>query len=448
MSSPESGSNGGPSRNSDSFDMNLEPVNPAELNIQDAPTVEAADIAQSRSAFAPALFWFVLFIGLCTVIFLAALAIANGNFSPIEKAWRALALAAGSAMVILSLAVYSACQKGFTFGKAFLWCLLFVAVTQGIPAVLLTVYMIAAMMGGQKIDVQKADWMSAPEVQALMQGVFLVGQTITVCFSLFVLRQVVGKDWKRKIAFRLPTLEHVVLVLLAMPALLVVSGAFEEIVVRYIPSLSRLGMTGVDEVIKSTKSWPWWIAVLAIGIGPAIGEELWCRGFLGQGLSSRYGNWGGVLLASFLFGLIHIEPPQAVMAFLMGIVLHLSYLATRSILIPMMIHFLNNTLIILSISETGSIPLLETLEIAYLHSPWLMLSASLLVLIAVGLILHRTRVRVWSPSGREAPQSQYPHVQTPVAASANKAIADGIPVVEIGAMIVAVGLFAAIWFGL
>ena len=93
--------------------------------------------------------------------------------------------------------------------------------------------------------------------------------------------------------------------------------------------------------------------MLIVAIGPALWEELWCRGFLGQGLASRYGNLGSVLLTSLLFGMIHIDPQQGAFAFLMGIVLYLCYLASRSILIPMLMHFINNTLEVLDGSQTG-----------------------------------------------------------------------------------------------
>jgi membrane protease YdiL (CAAX protease family) len=122
----------------------------------------------------------------------------------------------------------------------------------------------------------------------------------------------------------------------------------------------------------------------------------------------------------------------------MGIVLHLSYLATRSILIPMLIHFLNNSLIILSLSETGPVPILTSLDTAFQHSPFLALASSVLVLLAVGILLHRTRVRIIMPSGMESPSSLYPHVEIPVPVSSNRAVAGTAPMLEIGVLIVAI----------
>jgi membrane protease YdiL (CAAX protease family) len=99
---------------------------------------------------------------------------------------------------------------------------------------------------------------------------------------------------------------------------------------------------------------------LLIGVGPAIGEELWFRGFLGQGVAARYGRFAR---DSHRFGPFRFRasrnPLQAIVAMMLGVILHLTYVATRSILIPMMLHFLNNTLAVLSAKK--SLPFLDSL---------------------------------------------------------------------------------------
>jgi len=46
-----------------------------------------------------------------------------------------------------------------------------------------------------------------------------------------------------------------------------------------------------------------------------------------------------VLLTSVLFGAIHGNVPQGVWAFILGCFVHLAYLATRSLWVPMLLHF-------------------------------------------------------------------------------------------------------------
>src|SRR5262249_25780361 len=60
------------------------------------------------------------------------------------------------------------------------------------------------------------------------------------------------------------------------------------------------------------------------------------------GLVGRHGALIGVLLASAIFGAIHLNLPQGLWAFVMGCCLHLAYLATRSLWVPVLLHFINN----------------------------------------------------------------------------------------------------------
>ena len=102
--------------------------------------------------------------------------------------------------------------------------------------------------------------------------------------------------------------------------------------------------------------WPWYLGVLIIGIGPGIGEELFCRAFLGRGLIAKHGVIPGVLLTSLLFGLMRIEPRQVIYAPVMGILLHFVYLTTHSLLMPMLIHTLNNSLSALAVGPRSPTP--------------------------------------------------------------------------------------------
>ena len=99
---------------------------------------------------------------------------------------------------------------------------------------------------------------------------------------------------------------------------------------------------------------PWYITFLSVSLGPAFVEEMWCRGFLGRGLSARYGLAGGVVITSLLFGLLHMDPSQLLVITLMGAYLHFVYLASRSIWVPILLHMLNNGLaIFIALTQQG-----------------------------------------------------------------------------------------------
>jgi len=91
-------------------------------------------------------------------------------------------------------------------------------------------------------------------------------------------------------------------------------------------------------------------AVIAIGILPAVFEELIFRGMILRGLSGL-GKWKAVLISAAAFAMIHMSPAQTVHQFLIGVIMGLMAWETGSILAPMLIHFINNTLaVVLDVS--------------------------------------------------------------------------------------------------
>lgn len=86
------------------------------------------------------------------------------------------------------------------------------------------------------------------------------------------------------------------------------------------------------------------LALLFVGIGLAapLGEELFFRGFMQTRLSQRWGARRAVLITAALFGLLHLDPVQAPIAFLIG--LYLGWITERagSIRPAIAAHTLNN----------------------------------------------------------------------------------------------------------
>ena len=82
--------------------------------------------------------------------------------------------------------------------------------------------------------------------------------------------------------------------------------------------------------------------VFVLAVLPAIGEELVFRGVIGRGLVARTGVVRGVFMTSLLFSVAHLHPAHQLSVFPLGVLLHVIYLATRSILAPILLHFLVN----------------------------------------------------------------------------------------------------------
>ncbi len=85
------------------------------------------------------------------------------------------------------------------------------------------------------------------------------------------------------------------------------------------------------------------LAVLVIGLLPGLGEELLFRGYIQTRLSRRWGPAVGVIVASALFGLMHLDFVQGTFAFVLGIFLGHITQRSGSIRPAMFCHMANNS---------------------------------------------------------------------------------------------------------
>ncbi len=85
--------------------------------------------------------------------------------------------------------------------------------------------------------------------------------------------------------------------------------------------------------------------LILLAILPAICEELVFRGIIFNGLK-QYGNMSAVFLSATLFMLVHSSVEQTVYPFFVGIVLALLMLRTNNIIYPIILHFLNNAIVV------------------------------------------------------------------------------------------------------
>lgn len=100
---------------------------------------------------------------------------------------------------------------------------------------------------------------------------------------------------------------------------------------------------------------PTWLMLMVFAVTPAICEELAFRGFILSGMA-RGGRLAiAIGISSLMFGIIHMIPQQAFNAALLGLVLGLLAIYSRSLFPAMAFHFLNNAIATLHAGEAGRI---------------------------------------------------------------------------------------------
>ncbi len=142
------------------------------------------------------------------------------------------------------------------------------------------------------------------------------------------------------------------------------------IAVLYLPIIVYALLT---PEVSSLGAVNWFNLIVLYAVRPAISEEIAFRGILQQSLSAKHGSrWSGLVLASLLFGLVHVFTNKASSGdiiigfmscfgaqFLAGLVFGALYDATGSLIPSMLLHFFGNLLV--GIIEVASLDVLKVL---------------------------------------------------------------------------------------
>ena len=103
------------------------------------------------------------------------------------------------------------------------------------------------------------------------------------------------------------------------------------------------------EIMKQMTGGVFWSSFLVVAIFAPIFEEWLCRGMVLRGLLTKMKPVWAIVISALFFAVIHANPWQALNAFLIGLVMGYVYYKTGSLLLTMIIHFVNNgTAVILS----------------------------------------------------------------------------------------------------
>ncbi len=335
-------------------------------------------------------------------------------------------------------------------GGALLWCALFLTTIIAAGALVVILSLSIHLMGVQDLDAEM-EAISA-SVQLLEQGAkphpaliqamawaMAAGAVVTVIFPWILLRWRVGPDWSGKVALRKPSSEHLLLTLAITPGFLLSASGLAYLFHQLINPGQPLEDEG-QIVAELLASFPLWAIILVVGVAPGVGEELLCRGFLGRGLMARHGLLGGLVFTSVLFGILHLIPPEkVVVTAFMGAGLHYVYLMSRSLWLPMLLHFANNSLAVLLGRGDLNIPVLQ----GEVGPPLVHLVAVVLVIVVgYAFWLGRARLKAEDPN-QPTWQPPYPGVFPPPPGSGTHIVAPSagiLPMVAVLATLAGLGL--------
>lgn len=230
--------------------------------------------------------------------------------------------------------------------------------------------------------------------QNLDRSFLLVGSTslgtLLVMIPLVMWRE--GRAFRQRLGWRTPNEMELVYSLATVAPIAVLGNVVYDMASDWRsliawPFAAALRESSIEELYSRFHGVPFPVLVVAMALGPAIGEELVFRGVLGRRLIERFGTAWGVGLTSVCFAAAHLDPWHALATLPIAVLLHLLYLRTGTIWVPVLVHFGNN-LLALSLVRFA-IPTVETV------SP--LATAGICAYLGVILFLLHTRTR--TPAG-------------------------------------------------
>jgi membrane protease YdiL (CAAX protease family) len=273
----------------------------------------------------------------------------------------------------------------------------------------------AAAQSGPRPELTDLSGDKVLRVMGATQVVFLVASVLAIWLYY-------GRDLTRRVPFQPVAGRHLAIVVALMLPLALFDTYLAEQALRLVervgpPSEGDPVIPVMELFAKMAETGSFGSLLFILAITPAIAEEIVFRGIIGRGLLARYGLVGGVLITSILFGIVHLNVAQSVGVIPIGIAMHVAYLATRSFLVPVLMHFLNNSLPVLLMYGLGGDA--ETIT----QEPSIGLPAALAALacvITLVSLLWQSRYEYLEPDGLpivpayptvEPPPSDLPHTR-------------------------------------
>jgi hypothetical protein len=103
----------------------------------------------------------------------------------------------------------------------------------------------------------------------------------------------------------------------------------------------------ISQLLELLESPVWFFLVGAV-LAPLV-EEIFFRGFLFQGLRTRYGWVSGMLISSAIFAVAHLDPASLIPTFILGSLLAYLYHRSNSVWPGVILHMAVNTFGLLSV---------------------------------------------------------------------------------------------------
>ncbi|QDV31933.1 ABC-2 family transporter protein [Planctopirus ephydatiae] len=178
------------------------------------------------------------------------------------------------------------------------------------------------------------------ELGGIMLKLMIVQQVAIIATPALMMGIILTTSVRQTFQFRLPKLRYLAASIILALSVFPLSLELSHRLAWFFPPLPE-SMKQVGELLSKNEQ-PLWLLLVAFAIAPAICEELAFRGFILSGLRQGGRHGLAIVISAISFGIIHMVSQQVFNAALLGLIIGLLAVQSRSIYPGMLYHFLHN----------------------------------------------------------------------------------------------------------
>lgn len=127
------------------------------------------------------------------------------------------------------------------------------------------------------------------------------------------------------------------------------SGAFAGDLLVEITNMPNF----IEDTMMEQLSYSFWGILTVAIVGPIAEELVFREGVCGYLARNGAKPWKAIWVSAVLFGIIHMNPAQVVVAMIIGFILGVIYIKTGNVVLTTIIHILNNSIALIQMNVMG-----------------------------------------------------------------------------------------------
>jgi len=202
------------------------------------------------------------------------------------------------------------------------------------------------------LDLEKAD-------ANALRLITMAGQVLFILLPALIFSKIIYEDVTRVLRFRSAPWIEIALFTVGIIALtpilqnylylqnyffeqLAKQNGFIQMIKEFLDSLDKLVESSYGTLLKVNSAMDGAIVIAVVAITPAVCEEVMFRGYIQKSFELKYKSFLGALITAVFFGIYHFNPYAFIPLVALGFFLGYSAYKSNSILVPVVLHFINN----------------------------------------------------------------------------------------------------------